>query len=398
MNFILAFKNIFRNKGRSLMTFAAIASGCAAIIVAGGFIEDTLTILNEGYISQYLGHIQISRKGYMADGVAAPFDYMIPNAGPLTSLVSKTAHVQRTSPRIGFSGLLGLGESSASFIAEGYSPENEDATRMVFTSGENLNSDDRFKVILGTGLAQALNIKVGDTAVLMATSQSGAINGMDITVKGISHSVSKEFDDHFLGLTLKTAQKLLRTNDIQTLTVFLDKTSNTDIVALELKKMVSEKNLDLDVTPWYQLPGADFVVKLVQFYAKLFSVFKIIIVAVVVLSIFNTMNMSVVERVFKHYSRGKLLARPRRRLERMVQNSDHADRRRGKKSDRDQRFYKDEPFLSCFRHPFSPNSRYRRLRLRLHRDRPNKDRSPGKKSPGNDIGTDAPTGPETVFS
>lgn len=279
------------------MTFAAIASGCAAIIVAGGFIEDTLTILNEGYISQYLGHIQISRKGYMADGVAAPFDYMIPNAGPLTSLVSKTAHVQRISPRIGFSGLLGLGESSASFIAEGYSPENEDATRMVFTSGENLNSDDRFKVILGTGLAQALNIKVGDTAVLMATSQSGAINGMDITVKGISHSVSKEFDDHFLGLTLKTAQKLLRTNDIQTLTVFLDKTSNTDIVALELKKMVSEKNLDLDVTPWYQLPGADFVVKLVQFYAKLFSVFKIIIVAVVVLSIFNTMNMSVVERV-----------------------------------------------------------------------------------------------------
>jgi len=60
--FILALRNIFRNKRRTLITFLAIISGMVGLIVFGGFVEYSFWGLRESTINSQLGHIQVYKK------------------------------------------------------------------------------------------------------------------------------------------------------------------------------------------------------------------------------------------------------------------------------------------------------------------------------------------------
>jgi len=75
--FKLALRNIFRNRPRSALTLAAIVCGVAAIIVSGGFVEDTFVQLRESTIHSRLGHVQIFRQGYLEYGRREPSRYLI---------------------------------------------------------------------------------------------------------------------------------------------------------------------------------------------------------------------------------------------------------------------------------------------------------------------------------
>ncbi len=292
----LAFKNIVRSGSRSLITLAAISAGFVAVIVAGGFIGDSIHQITEGYIKSFLGHIQVADIGYFQKGITAPFDYAIPDADRLLPLLASTPHVRRVSPRLQFSALVGVGDSSIAVMAQGIDPGSESA--MGLTAGKDLEEQDEYQVVLGTGLAQALGALPGSSLTLLASTKAGGVNGMDMTVKGIMASASKDYDDHFLRFPIKTAQKILRTGDILTVTLYLDRTENADAVVADINSRLRAAHMaPLDVRPWHELPGADFVVKLVHFYDALFLIFRVIIVTVVILGIFNTMNMAVLERV-----------------------------------------------------------------------------------------------------
>lgn len=293
----LAFKNIFRNKTRSFITLGAIAFGCISLIITGGFMEDSFTQLREGYVRGLLGHLQIYKRGFLEKGVARPFDFMISNPDEVMKKITSTEHVKYVTSRLEFSGLLSTGETTLSFIGMGVNPkwENKISTLFLFDAGENLAEEDTYKVILGRGLAGAVMSKIDDPLILVANTTGGAINALDVTVKGVFFTTSKEYDDRAVRLPIEIAQKLLHTRDIQTLVVLLDNTENTDLVKGELTKLFKKEGLDLEIKPWYEM--ADFYTKTVTLYKRQFFVIKIIIAFVVILSVFNTMNMSMLERI-----------------------------------------------------------------------------------------------------
>jgi len=301
----LAIRNVFRNRFRSLITLAAIAFGCVSLIFAGGFFEDTFLQMREGVIHSHLGHIQVYKKGYIEKGSASPFDYMIENPDKIKRLIASIDHVKFITPRITFSGLLSTGESTIAVIGQGINPEGEQAISVIETvrgantgvaiqAGENLSQSDMYDVILGRGLAKAMGSKVGDFIILVSNTIGGALNAMDMKVKGIFFTASKEFDDRAVRMPIATAQTLLRTNKVQTLVVLLDKTENTDLVKKQLLHLFKDKQLNLELKPWYEM--ADFYNKTVELYGRQFLVLELIIAIIVILSIFNTINMSIWER------------------------------------------------------------------------------------------------------
>ncbi|CAG1064659.1 Lipoprotein-releasing system transmembrane protein LolE [uncultured bacterium] len=293
----LAFRNIFRNKVRSLITLGAISFGCISLIIAGGFIENTFIQLRESYIRSFLGHIQVYKKGFLEQGVARPFDFMISNPDEVIKKITDHPHVVAATPRLEFSGLLSTGETTVSFIGQGVNPkwENQISTFVQLEKGENLAEGDTYKTILGKGLSEALMAKAGDPLVLVANTKSGAINALDMEVKGVFFTSSKAYDDRALRVPVEVAQKLLHTDDIQTIVVLLDDTSETDAVIAGLNERFKKDGLDLEVKPWYDM--ADFYTKTVDLYKRQFFVLKLIIGIVVVLSVFNTMNMAILERI-----------------------------------------------------------------------------------------------------
>lgn len=298
----LAFRNVFRNRVRSLITLAAIAFGCISLIIAGGFFEDTFLQMREAYIHSHLGHIQIYKKGYLEKGNAAPFEYLIEDPGKIRQLITSIKHVKCVTPRVVFSCLLSTGENTLSAICEAVDPAGEKGVSTIdgkesgveIEAGKNLTNDDKYEIVLGSGLAKTMGSKVGNTIVLVSSTIEGALNGMDMRIKGIFFTASKEFDDRALRIPITTAQALLRTDKVQTLVVVLDKTENTDLVKHQLTNLFRDKGLALVLKPWYEM--ADFYNKTVDLYSRQFFFLKLIIAIIVVLSIFNTINMSVWER------------------------------------------------------------------------------------------------------
>jgi putative ABC transport system permease protein len=292
--FKLAFRNIFRNRLRTALTLAAIICGVAAIIVSGGFVEDVFVQLRESTIHSRLGHAQIFRKGYLDYGQREPTRYLIEQPQPLIEQVRTIPHVQAVMTRVNFSGLANNGRADLPIIGEGVEADKEArlGTAMSFIAGHTLRDDDPFGVIVGEGVAAALQLKPGSPLNLTINTPQGALNTLEFTVTGVFRSFSKDYDDRAVRIPQAAAQELLNTPAVHGLVVALDDTAHTDAVVTELKNRLGP--LGYEVKSWQEL--ADFYNKTVALYKRQFGALQFIILVMLVLSVASTVNMVVYER------------------------------------------------------------------------------------------------------
>lgn len=292
--FKLAFRNIFRNRLRTALTLAAITSGVAAIIVSGGFVEDVFIQLRESTIHSRLGHVQIYRAGYLDYGRRDPMRYLIERPQPLIDQVRAIPHVQAVMTRVNFSGLANNGRADLPIIGEGVEASKEArlGTAMIFIAGHTLRDTDPFGVIVGEGVATALQLKLGSPLNLTVNTSQGALNSLEFTVTGIFRSFSKDYDDRAVRITQTAAHELLYNSAIHSVVVALDNTAHTNAVVSQLKNRLDK--LGYEVKSWQEL--ADFYNKTVALYKRQFGALQLIILIMLVLSVASTVNMVVYER------------------------------------------------------------------------------------------------------
>ena len=290
----LALRNIVRKKTHTAMTLAAIVFGVAGLILAGGWVNDIFVTLGEALIHSQSGHLQIYKRGYYAAGSRSPEKYLITDPEPIKNRVSQ-AGVKQVMLRLNFSGLLSTGRSDLSIIGEGVEPDKETqlGTSVSFTAGRQLTDKDAFGVVVGAGLAHTLKLKPGDHVTLLVNTLEGALNSLDVEVVGVFQSFSNEYDARAIKIPLPAAQELLRTNGANALVVLLKDTASTDGVAALLKKELGPAGLE--VKTWVELN--DFYEKTVDLYKRQFGFLQLVILVMVLLSVTNTVNMSVFERV-----------------------------------------------------------------------------------------------------
>jgi len=265
-------------------------------LLAGGFIEWIFWGMRESTIQSRLGHIQVTRPDYFKVGSADPFAFLLPE--DLLEQVNLEAipAVDIVSPRLAFTGLISHDEVTIGFIGEGVDPEKdaELSKYLVVVEGEGLDSGDPNGMFLGGGLARNLGVTLGDKVAILATTDSGGMNGIEGTVRGLFQSASKEFDDAALRMPIKLARQLLRTSGSHTWVLLLDETDHTDSVLQQLQTQYPEAATRLQFTPWYAL--ADFYNKTVKLFSRQMDVVRLIIALIIVLSISNILIMSVLER------------------------------------------------------------------------------------------------------
>ncbi len=294
VTFLLALRNVFRHVRRSSIAMGAVAFGVVAMLLAAGFIDDILHDMREVHIQTQLGHIQITRPKYLQEGLSEPFRYLIRDDAPERQMVEQAPHVEVVSPRLSFSGLISLGDTTLSYIADGIEPEREQklSKQLKIQSGQGLDPKEPKGAILGRGLARNLGAKVGDRVVLLANTERGGVSAVEVVVRGTFSTFTKSYDDMAVRLPLATAQKLLKVNGVHRWVLLLDRTENTEETAAALSKRLDPAKFE--VVRWTQL--ADFYEKTVTLFKRQVNVMKFIIAAIIVLSITNTMMMSVMER------------------------------------------------------------------------------------------------------
>ncbi len=289
----LAFRNMFRHGGRTALTLGVIASGVAAIVLSGGFVEDVFVQLREATIHSQLGHIQIYRTGYLEHGAGSPYKYLLENPAETLKRIEATPDVDTTMARLTFTGVINNGRTDIAIIGEGIEPDKEArvGTLVTIVAGRQLSRADRFGILLAEGVARATKLKPGDSATLLLNTADGALNTLDFDVVGVFRTFSKDYDARAVRVPLAAAQELLAVSSVNAIVLTLKHTESTDEATRYVKARLDPQ---FEVKTWREL--ADFYDKTVALYRRQFAVLQSIILVAVLLSVANSINMSIYER------------------------------------------------------------------------------------------------------
>ena len=292
--FSLALRNVFRQRMRSAGTLAAISLGVAGLILAGGFVQDIFIQLGEAIIHSQSGHLQIARQGYREGRTRSPEAFLIEQPDRLKQQALATPGVSLALARIGFSGVINNGKRDLGIIGEGVEPAAEAklGTYLRYIEGRALADSDRDGIVLGQGVARSLGLKAGDRVNLVISLAQGAVNTLDFEVIGVFQSFSKDFDARAVRIPLSAARELMDTQSAHLIVLVLDKTGDTERILGALRQTLAPRGYEL--ASWREL--SDFYDKTVRLYESQFGVLRLIILLMVLLSVANSVNMTLFER------------------------------------------------------------------------------------------------------
>jgi len=290
----LALRNILRQKIRTGMTLAAIMFGVISLVLAGGFVQDIFIQLGETIIHSQTGHLQLFKKDFLEKGTRYPERFLIDKPETIVPRIARYPEVDAVMGRVYFAGLINNGRRDLPIVGEGVEPDKEAklGSFLKIVAGRQLQEKDTDGILLGQGVAQSLNAKPGDVLTLVLSAAEGAMNTQDFQVVGIFESFSKEFDAHAIRIPLTATHELLQTRGVNQIVVALHRTADTDKILAALNADFADSAFDL--RSWRTL--SDFYDKSVQLYQAQFGVLQIIILLMVLLSVTNSVNMSVFER------------------------------------------------------------------------------------------------------
>jgi putative ABC transport system permease protein len=288
-----AFYNTLRNRRRSLVTVTVAALGTAAILLAGGFAYSTYEGLAQA-AARSSGHLIVGNPAHFTSEEDVPLQHGIENAAQVQTTLLGDPQVRYVLPRVDFNGLISNGDKSTIMLAVGIDPDAEFAVKGPFLTvkeGEILQSGaTEPEIVLGESLARSLKAKTGSSLTLMVSTTEGALNAMDVKVKGLVSTGIPDLDKRLVYTDIKTAQKLLNTTKVSSLGVFLSSMEATDPAQKRLSNLLPK----MTVQSW--LEQAFFYKSVRDLYNRIFGALGAIISVIVVFVVANAMAMAIIER------------------------------------------------------------------------------------------------------
>lgn len=287
-----AWLNALRNRRRSVVTVTIAALGTAAILLAGGFALFTYQGLAQS-AARTTGHLIIGTPDHFDSDEGTPLQHGLTDVAALRRKLLTDPGVRHVLPRVEFSGLISNGDKSTVMMAAGIDPDAEFAVKGPFLSvvaGAVLASGETRHVMLGAALARSLKASPGTSLTLLASTTEGALNAMDVTVKGVVSTGIPELDTRLVYTDIGSAQSLLVSQRVSSLGVFL---SGLDATAAAQQRFAAALP-QLRVQTW--LDQATFYRSVKQLYNRIFGALGAIIGVIVVFVVTNAVAMAIVER------------------------------------------------------------------------------------------------------
>jgi len=287
-----AWLNTLRNRRRSAITVAIAALGTAAILLAGGFALFTYESLAQA-AARTTGHLIVATPAQFSQDEDTPLQHGLDDMATLKTRLLGDPAVRNVLPRVEFSGLISNGDKSTVMLAVGISPDDEFAVKGPFltvSAGDVLAGDEHGAVMLGEGLARSLKAVPGSSLTLLASTTEGALNALDVTVKGVFATGIPDVDKRLVYTDVATAQKLVVTPRVTSLGVFLSGMDATGPAQARLQAGLPQ----LKVQTW--LDQAVFYKSVKDLYNRIFGALGLIIGVIVVFVVTNAMAMAIIER------------------------------------------------------------------------------------------------------
>jgi len=308
----MAWRNVMRQKVRTGLTVSAITFCTFSLLMMMAFARGGHQQMIQSAVSMFTGHFQIQVEGYLEDPTLYK-SFELPEE--LISKISRQDKVRGVAPRIVGGGLVSTEMNTTGGMIAGVDPAREfEATTLLRSprEGERLKPGDRDKAMLGRGLAENLEVGVGDEVQLMIQSYYGSLELGFFEVTGIVDTGNPELDRAMIVIPLERMQSLFEMEGLVTEVAVVLETERAKEELMEFvrRSLPGSGRSELAVVPWEEvLPELVELLFLDNAGGVLYMAILVVVVAFIVLL---TITMSVMERV-KEF--GVLMAigiRPRR--------------------------------------------------------------------------------------
>jgi len=292
MLIVVALRNLLRNPRRTFAVLLTVAIGVGSIFLFHGFNTGIMNQYRTNAIHARYGHGQVNTDGYREKVYEKPWDHWIKDAKKVEDDLKSIDGVDQVFPRVEFFALLTNGRVTVSGRGQGVNGPEE--AKFFYTlnieQGEQL-SDQKEGILLGRGLARALDVKPGDRVTVLGNTIDGSINGLDLTMTGYFHTGSRETDDVMFRVQLEQAQTLLDTDRVETIALGLRDLDEWDTVAAAIE----QKHPELEAVPFAVLDKV-YYQHSVDWLKQQFAVIQLIILTIVLLGILNTVATAILDR------------------------------------------------------------------------------------------------------
>lgn len=288
----IAWRNVWRNRTRSLVIIAAVVIGLWGGIFSNAFMQGMSDQQIYSSIHTETGHLQINEPGFLLNH---DMQLHIDDADSLVTDIKKIPEVQVVAAAIQLTAMASTASSSAGIMVNGIDPsagsQVSDLSTLL-TQGDYFKSDRNNQAVIGEQLAEKLKVKLHSRIILTLQTSSGDIIYGAFKVEGIYRTHNSDFDKEMIFVHRKDLVSLINfpADAASVITVLLHKNDDTKNVAAIIRKEFPGKQVQtwIQLSPMLQLLSGTIM--------QMTIIFVGIILIALAFGIINTMLMAVMDR------------------------------------------------------------------------------------------------------
>ncbi|NOT36624.1 MAG: ABC transporter permease [Saprospiraceae bacterium] len=288
---VMAWRNIWRHKARSLVIMMSITLGLLAGIAVLALYEGMLVSRIRTVIDEETGHIQLHHPNFSDENESK---FIIGDTTEIFKILRNIPEIIQINKRTLVNGMMSTPTGTAGVQVFGIDTATEfsySSLKQKIKEGNDLTSYKRNQVIIGKKLADKMKLKIGSKLVLMFNDTTNNLVSSAFRVSSIYQSTNAPVDERLIYVSGSELSELLGLpGQIHEIGLKLNDDKAVDLVASKLKSLLP----NLKVETWKEIsPETEFMVKTVDSYSY---IILIIIMIALAFGILNTMLMAIMER------------------------------------------------------------------------------------------------------
>lgn len=289
---MIAYRDLARNRRRTVFTMLAVALGLALLITLNGYISGAMEDGLQNSIRLQTGHVQVRAATYADGKHSVQWKDLIERPEEIVARAMTLPEVRAAAPLLWLDAVLSTGNESIGLQVYGIDVTSalHDPLRASLVAGTFLDANDRGGVLMGERLARSLNLKVGDTIHLVIINANGEPAEAPFVIRGLFSSGVLVYDESVLFMPLARAQSFALTgNRASTVMIELHERDDADRVAAALMQP------GLQALTWRDMNA--FIIQSMDAAFSFYIILDAIVMLIVAVIITNTLLMAVFERV-----------------------------------------------------------------------------------------------------
>ncbi|MCD6291282.1 MAG: ABC transporter permease [Anaerolineae bacterium] len=289
----LAWRNVWRNWRRTAIALVAIVLSVVLLLFFDGMLEGADQTIFGNAVRLYGGNVQVHAPGYLGRVSRYPL-LPLEDADAVVRAARAQPHVVAVARRINTTGMVSSREGSYPVVISGIEPEVEAPLSLQaehVSRGRFLQPGEGDAIVIGKGLAELLQVGVGDRVTLVGRAKNEVMRQRTMTVVGIYDLGMPDAEKVTVLITLPEAQSLYGLHGQATeVAVFLEKVGQERKVLPTLRAALPGYEVD----SWQDLRPE--IQQTIQTKKAFTSFFGIVLVLIAAIGILNIMMMAVFER------------------------------------------------------------------------------------------------------